>query len=82
MIPGSDLYGLTLVANGNLSAMMIASSNLKQLLPGIHLVKAAGGKVTDQNGQEVKEGCELVIASNGAIHNELLQQINFIEETL
>lgn len=77
MIPGSDLYGLSLVANGNLTAMIIAAPKVNMLLPGLNVVIAAGGKVSDHRGQPITEGCGVVIASNGAAHAELLQLFSF-----
>ncbi len=74
MIPGSDLYGLTLVANGNLNAMAIAVPRHELILPGLALVEAAGGMVTDERGERADATSKLIIASNGLIHHELLQQ--------
>lgn len=75
LIPGSDLYGLSMVANGNLTAMVIGQPNFQRILPGIILVNHAGGKVTDINGQDPDELTEFIVASNGRVHNELLQQL-------
>ena len=81
MIPGSDLYGLSMVANGNLTAMVIGQPNYRRILPGLMLVSHAGGKVTDLNGQKPDEFSEFVVATNGKVHNELLQHLGLAAET-
>lgn len=79
MLPGSDLYGLSLVANGNLSAMVIAAPNSDVVAPGIALVMAAGGKVSDRLGEPFTASSKWLLASNGQLHAELLQQFEFSE---
>jgi myo-inositol-1(or 4)-monophosphatase len=79
MIPGSDLYGLTLVANGNLSAMVIGHSSRERLQPGLWLVEQAGGKVSFISSSENLPEPDLVVASNGLIHDELMQQLLLME---
>lgn len=74
MIPGSDLYGLSLLANGNLAGLVIASPDVNRLLPGLFIVEAAGGKITDENGDSLTSSSEFVIATNGRIHDALLAQ--------
>lgn len=80
MIPGSDLYGLSMVANGNLTAMVIGQPEYHRILPGILLVGHAGGKVTDLNGDRVNEHTELVVVSNGKVHTELLHHLGLAAE--
>lgn len=75
MIPGSDLFGLSLVANGNLTGMILATPVLEYIAPGLFVVEAAGGKVTDLFGDEVTDNTEFVVVSNGLVHKELLSQI-------
>lgn len=72
MIPGSDLYGLSLVANGNLSAMVLASPNFSAIYPGLKLIEAAGGKVTDAFGNLPEAESAFILTSNGRVHNELV----------
>ncbi|WP_306639718.1 inositol monophosphatase family protein [Sanyastnella coralliicola] len=78
MIPGSDLYGLTLVANGNLGGMILATPDLDLIGPGIFLVEAGGGKVTDLQGAQVSPSSEFVVATNGKLHSALINQGAFI----
>jgi myo-inositol-1(or 4)-monophosphatase len=74
MIPGSDLFGLSLLANGNLTGVLIASPDLRLLQPGLFIVEAAGGKITDEHGAPVSPSSQFVIATNGKIHSALLEQ--------
>ncbi len=80
MIPGSDLYGLSMVANGNLTAMVIGRPEYNRILPGLLLVTHAGGKVTDLSGNKVNEHSELVVVSNGKVHTELLHHLGLAAE--
>ncbi len=75
MIPGSDLYGLSLLANGNLAAMIFADVRYAQILPGLELLKQAGGQVTDFEGQPVSEQTRFILASNKSVHSGLLEQL-------
>ena len=75
MIPGSDLFGLTLVANGNLSGMILAAPSYDSLLPGLFIVERAGGRVTDVYGDPVSPTSELILASNKHIHTELIENV-------
>ncbi|MCE1246687.1 MAG: inositol monophosphatase [Firmicutes bacterium] len=43
---------------------------------GILLIKEAGGRVTDYTGNEYKIGSDTITASNGYIHDIMLQTIN------
>ncbi|HMI09506.1 MAG TPA: inositol monophosphatase [Candidatus Saccharimonadales bacterium] len=47
--------------------------HLWDYLPGQLLIEEAGGKVTDLKGKTLSEEAEGVIASNGTIHNELVE---------
>lgn len=79
MLPGSDLYGLSLVANGNLSGMVIAAPNSDVVAPGVALVQAAGGRVSDRAGNAFTAASKWLLASNGHLHAELLQQFELSE---
>lgn len=76
MIPGSDLYGLSLLANGNLAAMILADVRHELVFPGLELVKQAGGRVTDFEGNAMSEHTRFILASNGAVHHALLEQLS------
>jgi myo-inositol-1(or 4)-monophosphatase len=70
---GSSQFALSSVAAGELDA---AVSNM-QLSPwdtvgGVHLIRQAGGKVTDLEGNRWTPGDEGIIASNGKAHEELV----------
>jgi len=61
-----------MVANGNLSAMVLAMPNLHAVYPGLKLIEAAGGKVTDELGAPIHEESTFILASNGRVHHELV----------
>lgn len=73
MIPGSDLYGLTLLANGNLTGVVVGAPVFNLLRPGLFIVEQAGGVISDHLGNPATENSEFIIASNGAIHKELIR---------
>lgn len=70
-IPGSELYGLSQVAKGTLSGMVIFSKESELLNPGLELVKFAGGCVSSMTGSAMPGGDEVFIASNRNIHQAL-----------
>jgi len=43
---------------------------------GFHIVEEAGGKVTDFKGKRFSPHQTFVVASNGVIHDELLEWID------
>ncbi|MFB5269618.1 inositol monophosphatase family protein [Paenibacillus enshidis] len=68
---GSAALHLAYVAAGRLSAYTEVGLNAWDLAAGALLVQEAGGIVTDTLGQPYDLGVRHVIASNGAIHQEL-----------
>jgi myo-inositol-1(or 4)-monophosphatase len=68
---GSAALHLAYVAAGRLSAYTEVGLNAWDLAAGALLVQEAGGTVTDTLGQPYDLGVRHVIASNGAIHQEL-----------
>lgn len=71
-------YTLSMLAKGELAGLVHFYSKIWESA-GFLLVKEAGGKITDISGEDLKldfgssEGFQFV-ASNGLIHNELLNQ--------
>lgn len=72
--------GLLYLAQGKIDGFIhLQVDNIWDILPGAMLVQAAGGKVTDLNGEPLRwiEDTALdVVASNGYIHNKLLEKLN------
>jgi myo-inositol-1(or 4)-monophosphatase len=67
------------VAHGGVGAFIFTGSKIWDLAAGVLLVREAGGKVTDLNGKDLEVGKkpkgDVLIASNGLTHQELLHLI-------
>jgi len=68
-----DTYGYNLVSEGMFDAMLENKTNIWDFAASAVIIEEAGGKVTDNNGQPIKFDTKCVIASNGKIHEELVQ---------
>ncbi|HEV2135496.1 MAG TPA: inositol monophosphatase family protein [Terracidiphilus sp.] len=69
---GSAALDLAYVACGRLDAFWEFNLNPWDTAAGILLVEEAGGRVTDYAGNKYKLASDEILASNGAIHNELI----------
>ena len=74
-VAGSAALHLAYVAAGRLSGFWEIGLNSWDLAAGVLMVKESGGIVTDTEGQPYKLGVRNVIASNGAIHDEFVQEL-------
>ena len=70
----SDCYGYALVATGRIDAMIDPRMHLWDNAALQPIVEEAGGRFTDWEGNPTIYG-ESVLASNGAIHEELLGKL-------
>lgn len=71
--PGSAQLALSAVAAGELEAAVSAVRlSPWDLVGGIHLIRQAGGRVTDIHGDRWTPGSLGLVASNGAAHDELV----------
>jgi histidinol-phosphatase len=72
-----DMKGSADVASGSLDAMVIAGLPMgyEDVAPMQLLVTEAGGRVTDLLGQDVLQGNGTVLASNGYLHDALLELV-------
>ncbi|RKN71229.1 inositol monophosphatase family protein [Paenibacillus ginsengarvi] len=68
---GSAALHMAYVAAGRLSGFWEIGLNSWDLAAGALLVSEAGGRVTDTSGQPYQLAVRHVLASNGAIHDEL-----------
>jgi myo-inositol-1(or 4)-monophosphatase len=75
-ILGSAVLTLCLAANGNLDAAILISPNPWDMAAGSLLVQEAGGKITDFEGKPWSLESKDILATNGKIHQELLEIIN------
>jgi myo-inositol-1(or 4)-monophosphatase len=72
--PGSAALDLCYVASGRFDGFWEFNLNPWDTAAGVLIAQEAGGQVTDFTGGAFKISGEEVLASNGAIHEELLQQ--------
>jgi myo-inositol-1(or 4)-monophosphatase len=64
---------LSMVASGQLEgAITNVTVNPWDSVAGVHLVREAGGEVTDVHGDEWAPGCDGLVASNGHAHDVVL----------
>lgn len=72
---GSAALELCFVADGTYEGFWERKLGPWDIAAGIAIVRAAGGTVTDFEGGETFIGTGHVIATNGAIHRELLEEL-------
>ena len=72
---GSAALHMAYVAAGRLSGFWEIGLNSWDLAAGALLVEEAGGRVTDLQGEPYHLGVRNVVASNGAVHGELLKAL-------
>lgn len=76
-ILGSSALELAWVASGRIEAFVCIGLNNWDVAAGILLVKEAGGKITNFDGEDVVLSRDKdFLASNGKIHEELLEILN------
>ena len=79
---GSAQATLSLVADGGLDgALTDRSANPWDTVAGVHLVRCAGGRVTDREGNRWRFDSPGLVVSNGRIHDELLAVADEIVES-
>jgi len=71
-ILGSAVMDLCKVAQGILDARILHKPKLVDFVAGVLIVEEAGGCVTDINGDKVSLNSTSIVASNGRIHQSLL----------
>ena len=72
---GSAALALCYVAAGRLDAWLEAYIGPWDMAAGALMVEEAGGRVTDFLGREAETGCHHIVATNGGLHQELLQVV-------
>lgn len=70
---GSTVWEMAAVANGTTDAMVVYGAYPWDVYSGILLIREAGGRVTDFSGKDWEIGSQEYIASNGKIHEELVE---------
>lgn len=73
---GAAALELSYVASGRIDSFMMINLNLWDVSAGALIVKEAKGKVTDFDGREFNLKSGDILATNGKIHNKILEIIN------
>lgn len=73
---GTDCYGYALVAMGHIDLVIEAGLNPFDVQAPIAVVEAAGGIVTDWNGNPAYDGGQILAAANRDIHAQALEHLN------
>jgi myo-inositol-1(or 4)-monophosphatase len=71
-------FELSLIAEGNLDAFVSLKADIVSHAATMPLVRAAGGRVTRLDGYDAHDEDLQKIASNGLIHDELLECLHGI----
>ena len=74
-VAGSAALHLAYVAAGRLSGFWEYNLSSWDIAAGSLLVEEAGGRMTDINGELYHLGVRNVVASNGPVHDELVQEL-------
>ena len=69
---GCAVYGLALVAQGDIDAYVIQKTNSWDVSAGFLLIEEAGGKVTNHSNGKWLLNEKAFVASNGKIHDKIL----------
>jgi len=72
---GSLNLELCYIASGRIDGHIDVGSKLWDFAAGVLIIREAGGKVTDFNGQDWQIDTKNTIATNGKIHNQLLKLV-------
>ena len=75
---GSAGLDLAYVASGKLDGFWEKDINLWDISSGILLVKEAGGKISNVEGNSWHPECTDVLASNSKIHNVLIEKLSLL----
>lgn len=72
---GASALELAYVANGRIDAFLVVNAKSWDVAAGMLLVSEAGGKITDLSGKYFNLESYDLLASNGRIHDEILETI-------
>ena len=77
-LPGTAVFELSAIAQGITSAHIGFFTNSWDVSAGFLLIREAGGNITDHQGRNVDHYCREFVATNGIIHQEILECIGNI----
>jgi len=70
---GTDCYGYVLLAHGSIDLVVESSLKAYDVMPLIPIVEAAGGVITDWQGNSVANGGNVIATANPALHEQALK---------
>lgn len=70
---GTDCYGYALLAHGFVDVVVEAGLKPYDIMPLIPIVEAAGGIVTNWQGESVEQGGDVIAAANTELHEQALK---------
>jgi histidinol-phosphatase len=76
-----DAFSFHLVATGRFEAVVQSRVNIWDVAGLVAIIEAAGGRCTDWEGRPFARESKSIVASNGLIHNELLEVLNEREKS-
>jgi len=68
-------WQICMTASSNVDFFASNRENIWDFAAAVLIVKEAGGKVTDLNGKNISLKTDSIIASNGKLHNQLLNKL-------
>ena len=71
-----DAYAYHLVASGKFEAVIEAKISFWDIAAATAIIESAGGRVTDIEGKPVGKETTTIVASNGAVHDEILNLLS------
>lgn len=77
---GATALELTYLARGCAEGFLCSGDELWDYAAGIVLVEEAGGKVSDWKGRHWDQHNAFLLASNGRLHQKLLQEVTDLQE--
>jgi len=81
--PGSAQAALAMVAAGSVEGVITnVQTKPWDTIAGVHLVRQAGGNVTDLEGNRWHHDARGLVVSNGALHDELLEAAQAIDDVV
>lgn len=72
---GSASIEFSMVGRGTAEAFIFPGSPDYDAAPGLLVLEEAGGKITDFNGEEWELGSDTLVASNGKVHEEIIDEL-------
>jgi len=75
-ITGSAIYDFSLIASGKIDSRVWNNTKMYDFAAGAIIIEEAGGKITDFKGRPITLKTKDIIASNGLVHDEIINLIN------